>query len=60
MCYAVEYNWHTFLFLWGVKSLILRYGGGPAYLRGVPFFLGLTLGGLVAPVAWNFVALLLE
>ncbi|MDX1933478.1 MAG: DUF6785 family protein [Capsulimonadales bacterium] len=60
MCFGVEYTWPTFLLMWMVKSMILRYGGGPAYRRGIPFFLGLTLGGLVVPVLWNFVAALLD
>lgn len=56
VCFAVEYNWPAFLGLWLLKSLLLRYGGLPLYLRLVPFFLGLTLGGVVVPVCWGFIA----
>jgi len=60
MSYAVEYNWPAFLAIWVLKSLILRYGGGALYRRFVPFFLGLTLAGLIAPVAWSFLSWLFE
>jgi len=56
MCFAVEYNWPAFLLIWVFKGLLLRYGGRPLYLRLVPFFLGLTLGGLIAYVFWGFCA----
>lgn len=58
--FAVEYNWPAFLSMWVVKSLLIRYGGLTVYLRFVPFFLGLTLGGLVAPVCWGFISYLFE
>ena len=60
ICFAVEYNWPAFFLMWVVKSLMLRYGGRGVYLRFIPFFLGLTLGGLVVPLAWGFVAYLFE
>jgi hypothetical protein len=60
VCFAVEYNWPAFLAVWLLKGLLLRYGGLGLYLRLVPLFLGLTLGGLVVPVCWGFVAWLLE
>ncbi len=56
VCFAVEYNWPAFLGMWIIKTLVLRYGGLSRYLKFVPFFLGLTLGGLIAPVCWGFIA----
>jgi hypothetical protein len=56
MCYTLEYNWPTFLGMWIFKGLVLRYGGRALYQRMIPFFLGLTLGGLAAPVCWGFIA----
>ena len=50
MCYTLEYNWPAFLGMWIVKGLLLRYAGRGMYQHLIPFFLGLTLGGLVAPV----------
>ena len=60
VCFAVEYNWPAFLAIWVVKGLILRYGGRGLYVRLMPFFLGLVLGGFVAPVCWGFLAWLFE
>ena len=60
VCFAVEYNWPAFLAIWLLKALLLRYGGLGLYLRLVPLFLGLTLGGLVVPVCWGFLAWLFE
>lgn len=60
ICFAVEYNWPAFLAIWVVKGLILRYGGRRLYVRLMPFFLGLVLGGFVAPVCWGFMAWLFE
>ena len=60
MCFTVEYNWAAFLLLWAVKGLSLRYGGRNAYQRFAPFFLGITLGGFVAPVLWGLTAFLLR
>lgn len=56
VCFAVEYNWPAFLTMWIVKGLLLRYGGRGLYLRLLPVALGLTLGGLVVPVLWGFLA----
>ncbi|MCX6380976.1 MAG: hypothetical protein NT023_16120, partial [Armatimonadetes bacterium] len=55
VCYTMEYNWPAYMGIWVVKGLILRYGGRSLYFRSVPLFLGLILGGLVAPVLWGFV-----
>jgi hypothetical protein len=60
ICFAVEYNWPAFLGIWAFKGLILRYGGRGLYVRLVPFFLGLVMGGLVAPMFWGFAAWLFE
>jgi hypothetical protein len=53
-CFAVEYNWLAFAIAWGIKLLLLRYGGRELYQKLVPAFLGVVLGGLLAPVAWGF------
>jgi hypothetical protein len=60
ICFAVEYNWPAFLMIWAVKGAVLRYGGRQLYVRLVPFFLGIVLGGFVAPVAWGLVSWLFE
>ena len=60
MSFAVEYNWPAFFLMWLVKGTLIRYGGLTVYLRFVPFFLGLTLGGLLAPIFWGFISWLFE
>lgn len=60
VCFAVEYNWPAFLAIWVLKGVLLRYGGRGLYVRLAPFFLGLVLGGFVAPVCWGFLAWLFE
>ena len=56
MCYGVEYSWPAFLFMALFKFLTLRYGGRALYETFVPFFLGLTLGGILTPVLWGWAA----
>jgi hypothetical protein len=55
-CFAVEYNWLAFAVAWGIKLILLRYGGRQLYQKLVPTFLGVVLGGLLTPVAWGFIA----
>jgi hypothetical protein len=40
--------WCCVFLAWGLKTIILRYGGLNAYRRAVPFFLGLALGDYIA------------
>tara|TARA_Y100000588_G_scaffold355834_1_gene411451 strand:- start:394 stop:753 length:360 start_codon:yes stop_codon:yes gene_type:complete len=56
--YAISANWktgHIFcsaLVAWGLKLLILRFGGAKQYQNLKPFFLGLILGEIVAAGMW--------
>ncbi len=46
--------WWSFLIVWVVKFLVLRYGGGRVYRRTVPLFLGFALGHyIIAGVIWG-------
>jgi hypothetical protein len=40
---------------WLLKSVILRYGGPPAYRRLTPFFLGLILGDYLTGAVWAII-----
>ncbi|MCC7491746.1 MAG: hypothetical protein IT204_05340 [Fimbriimonadaceae bacterium] len=42
--FALQRLWVPLTLTWGIKSMILRYGGLRAYRRTVPFFLGLVIG----------------
>ena len=43
------------LIAWAAKGLILRYGGVRLYRQGLPLFLGLILGQMVAGSAWHLI-----
>ena len=46
--------WGSFLLVWILKSLALRYGGMQFYRRTIPFFLGLALGHFaIAGIFWG-------
>jgi hypothetical protein len=47
--------WFTFPFLfgWGAKSLVLRYGGLRLYRRSVPLALGLITGQMLVATLWS-------
>jgi hypothetical protein len=48
--------WGSFLVVWLLKSLALRYGGMKFYRQTIPFFLGFALGHLaVAGIFWGVV-----
>jgi hypothetical protein len=44
--------WFSALIAWGVKWLILRYGGMKLYRQARPFFLGMILGEFTAALLW--------
>ena len=56
--YAVSSNWSINLFWfsifisWGLKHLILRYGGLKLHRRSIPFFMGLILGEFIVGGLW--------
>ncbi len=58
--YAMEYIWATFVVVWAIKALILRYGGLRAYWRAVPFFIGLVIGDTCTVIFWGLVATALD
>lgn len=47
--------WFSVFLAWGIKGTILRYGGGGAYKKSVPFFLGMILGQFTAVGVWFFI-----
>ncbi len=50
--------WGSVLLGWGIKTLVLNYGGVQLYKMAFPAFLGLALGHLTMNVFWAVVALL--
>jgi hypothetical protein len=53
MSFANDFFACDMLIAWGVKTLILRYGGIKFYRVALPFFLGLILGDFVTGAAWS-------
>jgi hypothetical protein len=45
--------WGSALVAWGVKSLLVKYGGMTLYKRAKPFFTGLIVGAVTAIFVWN-------
>jgi hypothetical protein len=56
--YAMTVMWLSILLSWGIKVIILRYGGLRMYRLALPFFLGLVLGeGFIGGV-WAIIGLI--
>ncbi|NSW57857.1 MAG: hypothetical protein HPY44_17785 [Armatimonadetes bacterium] len=61
--YAIAADWTTgliwlpLLLGWGIKLLVMRYLGPKAYRRGLPLFLGLTLGEFAVGGFWSLLAM---
>lgn len=59
--YAISNGWsaqwtYSSLFVaWVAKTVIIRYWGHKAYLRSLPFFIGLILGEFVVGGFWTIV-----
>jgi hypothetical protein len=45
--------WGSALVAWGIKKLIVKYGGMNTYKRAKPFFIGLVVGSVFCIFAWN-------
>lgn len=52
--------WFAAFAAWGIKSLILRYGGMKLYRATRPLFLGMILGEFAAAVFWTTMNALLD
>jgi hypothetical protein len=49
--------WGPFLLTWLIKTVVLHYGGGRAYVATIPAFLGFALGHFItAGVIWGSLA----
>jgi hypothetical protein len=47
--------WFPVLTAWGIKALVLRYGGGRLYRQLLPFFTGLIFGEFFSAGFWAIV-----
>ena len=55
LSYAMEYFWLPIFIAWGLKLLIIRYGGIALHRRVIPFFLGLILGDYTMGALWAII-----
>ncbi|HUO08513.1 MAG TPA: DUF6785 family protein [Phycisphaerae bacterium] len=44
--------WFSIFLGWGIKKLLLRYGGAGGFRRARPFFIGLIVGEMLAAGGW--------
>ena len=49
--YTDNYFFSVFI-AWGIKALVLKFGGATLYRRTVPFFIGIILGEVVCAGTW--------
>ncbi|MCY3743188.1 MAG: hypothetical protein OXH00_19395 [Candidatus Poribacteria bacterium] len=56
--WAVNYIWFTLLVAWGLKLILLKYGGRNAHRKAMPFFLGLILGQFTVGSLWTILGML--
>jgi hypothetical protein len=55
---SMKVFWFSIFIGWGVKRLLLRYGGAGAFKRARPFFIGLIVGETLSAGIWLFIGLL--
>jgi len=50
--FTMSWLWCATLIGWGIKSIIIRYGGMKSFKRFIPFFIGLILGDYITGSVW--------
>lgn len=53
--YPISRLWFSFFLGWGIKSLIMKYGGSDTYIKIRPFMIGLILGNAMAMMFWMII-----
>ncbi len=51
--WGAHVTWFPILIGWGIKTIILSFGGMKAHSKAIPFFLGLMLGEFVVGTFWS-------
>jgi len=53
MCvWPIMRMWFSYFLGWGIKALIVKFGGQKVYLEWRPFFIGLIVGEALAVIFW--------
>ncbi len=55
--WPLQVFWFSIMLGWGIKQVLLHYGGAPVFRRARVFFIGLIVGELMAAGFWMFVGL---
>jgi hypothetical protein len=50
--FIMTYAWFSIFLSWGIKSIVLKYGGPKLYRSTRPFFLGLIMGQIFVAGMW--------
>jgi hypothetical protein len=53
-------SWFAVFISWGIKSIILRFGGAKRFRQAAPFFLGLILGDYTLGCIWSIIGIILQ
>lgn len=56
--WPLQVFWFSIFIGWGIKSLLLHYGGALVFRRARPFFIGLIIGEMLAAGGWMVVGLI--
>ena len=56
--WAVNYIWFTLFVAWGLKLILLKYGGRNVHRKAMPFFLGLILGQFTVGSLWTILGMM--
>jgi len=52
--------WFPIFLAWLCKALIVKYAGGRAYRKVVPFFIGLILGEYMVGMLWGVLSVIFD
>ena len=58
--WTMSWLWFSVFISWGIKLVVLRYGGIGFYRKTVPFFVGLMLGEYVVGGCWSLLGIALQ
>ena len=62
--YAISNNWGMnvcwlpIFISWGIKSVLLKFGGLKMHRRAIPLFLGLILGEFIVGILWSAIGII--
>jgi hypothetical protein len=58
--WTMGHVWFPIFLAWLCKASIIKYAGGSAYRKAVPFFIGLVLGEYIVGTLWGVLSIILD